>query len=186
MSEPASVSGKRCSYFDRKTEGTIFETHPFDRGSRNWGIRPLPSSVKGRPSHSQIIRSPTNAGARAASYSIPVTACFTPESIAHTCTPSGSCTNGMGVQGWHKSGRQYSLSPSTEAAWSIIPQADSAITFSTHWHACANSIPARSMPYAALADFMTATSTAAEELTPLFNGTSDSRYMLAPVVTRSG
>ena len=55
----------------------------------------------------------------------------------------------------------------------MMPQALSAITFSTHWQASASSTPASSMPYAAAAAFITATSTAADELTPLFSGTSE-------------
>src|SRR5580692_402225 len=67
----------------------------------------------------------------------------------------------------------------------MMPQGASAITFSTHWHASANAIPLRGMPYAAAAAFMTATSTAADELTPLLGGTSDSINVVAPVVIDS-
>jgi hypothetical protein len=53
----------------------------------------------------------------------------------------------------------------------MMPQADSAITFSTHWQASASSMPLRLIPYAAAALFITETSTAAELLTPLLSGT---------------
>ena len=65
----------------------------------------------------------------------------------------------------------------------MMPQGASAITFSTHWHASASATPSSLIPYAATAACMTATSTAAEELTPLLHGTSDSMYTVAPVVT---
>ena len=61
-----------------------------------------------------------------------------------------------------------------------MPQAAPTTTFSTHCPAIASSTPSKEAPHAADAAFSTATSSAAEELTPLFGGRSDAIKTLIP------
>mmetsp|Transcript_28443 Transcript_28443/g.70069 ORF Transcript_28443/g.70069 Transcript_28443/m.70069 type:complete len:224 (-) Transcript_28443:504-1175(-) len=106
--------------------------------------------------------------------------------MPHTAACGGSASVPFTSAGRHSSDSRQPSRPHALAIWSMTPQGAPTTRFSTFWHSMASSRPAavsgssaNSMPNAAATAHMAATSTAAEDDTPLPSGTSeDSRITM--------
>src|SRR5215469_2002350 len=113
-------------------------------------------------------------------YSLPDTEWSIPESSPQIDIPSGIEIVPCSLAGWHSKASSLPASPQTAVIWSIMPHGAPTTEFSIPWHSRARSDGSILSPKQDTIACITATSIAADELTPRPCGRFEAIRMRAP------